>query len=86
MARVQNEQTPLLERSSSNEQRQDEEHGDRTEEPETVSFDKEDDQDPRQWSRRRKMMNVGIIALMASMLSYILYSIERELKDIRSQF
>lgn len=33
--------------------------------PTEISFDKEDPDDPRQWTRRRKMLNVAIIALMA---------------------
>lgn len=36
-----------------------------TSKPTTISFSKEDPEDPRQWSYRRKMLNVAIIALMA---------------------
>ena len=32
---------------------------------EIVEFDKEDADNPRNWTRRRKLANVGIIALMA---------------------
>lgn len=35
---------------------------------EIISFSENDASDPRQWTKRRKMTNVGIIALMASML------------------
>jgi hypothetical protein len=33
---------------------------------EVISFSKNDASDPRQWPKRKKMTNVGIIALMAS--------------------
>lgn len=33
-----------------------------------VDFEKGDGDDPRNWTKRRKMVNVGIIALMASEL------------------
>lgn len=35
---------------------------------EIISFSENDASDPRQWPRRRKMINVGIIALMAGKL------------------
>jgi hypothetical protein len=33
-----------------------------------ISFSKNDASDPRHWPKRKKMTNVGIIALMASKL------------------
>jgi hypothetical protein len=32
-----------------------------------ISFSKKDPEDPRQWPYRKKMINVGVIALMAGM-------------------
>ena len=40
---------------------------------EVISFSENDASDPRQWTRRRKMTNVGIIALMASKLHILLF-------------
>ena len=43
-------------------------HGERNsyeEEPETVKFSEDEDDNPKEWSRRKKLMNVFIIAFMA---------------------
>ncbi len=37
-----------------------------------VDFSKEDDENPRNWPRRRKFVNVAIIAFMASKLRSII--------------
>lgn len=34
-----------------------------------IDFSKEDEDNPRNWSRARKMLNVGIIAFMAGIRS-----------------
>lgn len=40
---------------------------------EVISFEEDDDSDPRQWPRRRKMTNVGIIALMSGEYRFDIY-------------
>lgn len=44
----------------------------------TVRFGENDHEDPRQWTRTRKMVNIGIIALMASKspLDIVLIAVE----------
>lgn len=57
-----NEQSPLLQRSASGE------HD--AEEPETIEFSKEDDDNPRAWSRSKKLTNIAVVAMMASEYSF----------------
>lgn len=40
---------------------------------ELVDFSENDEGNPRDWPRRKKMINVGIIAMMASMISHITF-------------
>ncbi|KAL9060160.1 MAG: hypothetical protein Q9162_000774 [Coniocarpon cinnabarinum] len=62
MQRPDDEETPLLQRSGSPPRRQDPAPDHHVE---VIDFSKEDDSNPKLWPRRRKMMNVFVIALMA---------------------
>lgn len=35
-------------------------------EPQTIDFSKEDDANPRAWSRSKKLTNIAVVAMMAS--------------------
>ncbi|KAL6721690.1 hypothetical protein ACLMJK_000794 [Lecanora helva] len=59
MVKRPDERSPLLQNGDANGGYEDDESF------EIVEFSKEDEDNPRNWTRRRKMMNVGIIALMA---------------------
>lgn len=37
------------------------------EEPQTIDFSKEDEDNPRAWSRSKKLTNIAVVAMMASM-------------------
>lgn len=50
------EQSPLLQHSR-------EQDG---EDPQTIDFSKEDDANPRAWSRPKKLTNIAVVAMMAS--------------------
>lgn len=55
----QNEQTPLLHNGQDHES----EGGD---DRELLEFDDNDEHDPKQWPKRKKLINVAVIALMSS--------------------
>ncbi|KAL2048344.1 hypothetical protein N7G274_000255 [Stereocaulon virgatum] len=59
MASRNDERSPLIQNGQANRQEQ----GDQDEE--IVDFSKEDEENPRNWPRARKFLNVGIIAFMA---------------------
>lgn len=50
------EQSPLL-------QHEREQDG---EEPQTIDFSKEDEDNPKAWSRSKKLTNIAVVAMMAS--------------------
>lgn len=50
------EQSPLLQHNS-------EQDG---EEPRTIEFSKEDEDNPRAWPRSKKLTNIAVVAMMAS--------------------
>lgn len=54
------EQSPLLQHSR-------EQDG---EEPQTIEFSKEDDDNPRAWSRPKKLTNIAVVAMMASRYAF----------------
>lgn len=51
------EQSPLLQHSREQDGEQ---------EPQTIEFSKEDDDNPRAWSRSKKLTNIAVVAMMAS--------------------
>ncbi len=57
------EQQPLLHRSSHSQL----DAGEGGDSRELIQFDEEDKDNPKQWSRRDKLMNMGVIAFMAVM-------------------
>ena len=63
MAIERHERSPLLQQNGRDEEdgRDYEEEGEEI----VVQFSEGDEEDPRNWPRARKMVNVGIIALMA---------------------
>ena len=64
------ERTPLLKHQQSEQQNRstrEDGYSENGDDVVTVDFEDDDEEDPRNWSRGRKRLNVGIIALMASM-------------------
>lgn len=57
MSSTTNEHSPLLGEQRQQAQQEGDAH--------QINFSKEDPEDPRQWPYRKKMINVGVIALMA---------------------
>lgn len=54
------EQSPLLQHDR-------EQNG---EEPQTIEFSKEDADNPRAWSRPKKLTNIAVVAMMASKYAF----------------
>lgn len=63
MAPREGEDRPLL--AAHHGERNSYENGEQDSEPQKITFSEEDDDNPKKWSRRKKLMNVFIIAFMA---------------------